>query len=300
MAKAPADQFYFSDYIRDTRSLSLEARGAWMDILSQGFFKTPQGRISQDLDAWATMFGCSVDTAKTVLEAIKKHQVGDVVTERNGNITVTNRRQYRTWKEKDDARIRQENYRKRRGHDEEEPKSRKNNGKVTSYSSSSSSTSSSSSKTNTHTREGPSENLQASDYEFPVKQLVEAFPTMRLTPKAIGFIENEVKPGDELAWTKTISIYRMNFDPERNSYMPEKTANLLSVFSSEKEKLEKHRQKNGNKDLSSQVGKPREQSSPPPKCEACADTGEQVVKSDAVDAIGGVKIIPCTKCGNCK
>jgi hypothetical protein len=141
MGKAPAEQFYWGDYIRDTRSLNLMAKGAWSDILAHGFFKTPFGRISQSLDDWATMFGCDVATAKTVLEAIKKHQVGDVVTQRNGDITVTNRRRFREWKEKEAANNRQKRFRDRHGGNEQGDASRENNGKVTALSSSSSSTS---------------------------------------------------------------------------------------------------------------------------------------------------------------
>lgn len=106
-----------------------------MDILAHGFFKTPQGRISQSLEDWAIMFGCSIDDAKTVLEAIKKHQVGDVVTERNGDVTVTNRRMYNAWLERQDVKQRVKRYRDRHGGDEK----RKSNGKVTPLSSSSSS-----------------------------------------------------------------------------------------------------------------------------------------------------------------
>jgi 5-methylcytosine-specific restriction endonuclease McrA len=115
MGKAPAEQFYWGDYIRDTRSLNLMAKGAWSDILAHGFFKTPFGRISQSLDDWATMFGCDAATAKTVLEAIKKHQVGDVDKERNGDITVTNRRRFRDWQEKQSGAERQARFRERGG-----------------------------------------------------------------------------------------------------------------------------------------------------------------------------------------
>lgn len=114
MGKAPADQFYFMDYIRDTRSLSLEAKGAWMDILAHGFFNVPQGRISQDLDAWSRMLGCPVDTARTVLEQIGKHRVGDVETERNGDVTVTNRRQFNAWQEREANKHRVADYRERK------------------------------------------------------------------------------------------------------------------------------------------------------------------------------------------
>lgn len=146
MAKAPADQFYFNDYIRDTRPLSVAARGAWMDILSFGFFETPQGRISQDLDAWSRMFGTDIDTAKSLLDEIKKRKVGDVITERNGDVTVMNRRKYAEWQEREAGKQRVKRYRdKNRG----DPPS-ESNGEVTEkyknvtpYSSSSSSSSTS-------------------------------------------------------------------------------------------------------------------------------------------------------------
>lgn len=139
--KPPADQFYFGDYIRDTRCLSLMARGAWADFLGFAFFKTPQGRISQSLEDWATMWSCDEATAKTVLEAIKKHKVGDIVTERNGDITVTNRRKYREWIEREGGKQRAKRYRDRHGGNEVG----ENNGKVTPYSSSPTSSSTSSS-----------------------------------------------------------------------------------------------------------------------------------------------------------
>lgn len=145
--KAPADQFYFGDYIRDTRCLSIGTRGAWMDILAFGFFSTPQGRMTKDLDAWSRLFGTSTDTTLSIFEELKKHEVGDVVTQRNGDITVTNRRKYGEWQELEAAKIRAKNYRDRHKGNSHDPPvtetSRENNGKVTPYSSSSTSSSTS-------------------------------------------------------------------------------------------------------------------------------------------------------------
>jgi uncharacterized protein YdaU (DUF1376 family) len=145
MAKAPADQFYFGDYIRDTRCLSIAARGAWADILSFAFFETPQGRISQDLDAWSRMFGTDIDTARSILMEIQKRKVGDVVTERNGDVTVTNRRKYREWMEREAGKQRVKRFRDKHGGKDKEECNGESNGNVTSYSSSSTSSSTSSS-----------------------------------------------------------------------------------------------------------------------------------------------------------
>lgn len=131
--KAPADQFYFGDYIRDTRCLTIDARGAWMDILAFGFFETPQGRISQDIDTWSRMFGTDVDTALSILEQIKARKVGDVVTLRNGEIQVSNRRIFREWQGREAGKQRVKLFRERL--------KQKNDANVTSLSSSSSSSS---------------------------------------------------------------------------------------------------------------------------------------------------------------
>lgn len=139
MSKAPADQFYYGDYIRDTRCLSIAARGAWADILCFAFFESPQGRISQDLDAWSRMFGTDTVTAKSLLAEIGKRKVGDVVTERNGDVTVTNRRKYREWLEREGGKQRAKRYRDRHGGNGTE----KSNAEVTPSSSSSTSSSTS-------------------------------------------------------------------------------------------------------------------------------------------------------------
>lgn len=78
---------------------------------------------------------------------------------------------------------------------------------------------------------------------WPMKPLIEAFPNMVVQTNAIGFIEAAVKPGDESAWAATIDLYRMNHNPATNSYLPEKTGNLLGVF--KKQKAEIERSKNG-------------------------------------------------------
>lgn len=81
------------------------------------------------------------------------------------------------------------------------------------------------------------------DWGFPMQPLIDAFPDVEFTPAMAGFIEGRVTPDDVEAWSKTIEIYRMNYDPLKRQYLPTKTANLLSVFDSQKAELEK--KKNG-------------------------------------------------------
>jgi hypothetical protein len=108
----------------------------------------------------------------------------------------------------------------------------------------------------THAREEPvNEEVDAAEsagagsgWEWPMKPLIEAFPEYlpdRVTPAMIGFIEADVKPGDEQAWADTIETYRMNFDPMLNRYLPDKTANLLGVFRKCKQELQANGSGNG-------------------------------------------------------
>jgi hypothetical protein len=80
---------------------------------------------------------------------------------------------------------------------------------------------------------------RASEWAFPMKELIEAFPNVEFTPAAAGFIEAEVKEADRIAWARTIAVYQMNFNPSLGRYMPDKTGNLLNVFRAEKAKVEK-------------------------------------------------------------
>jgi hypothetical protein len=75
-------------------------------------------------------------------------------------------------------------------------------------------------------------------FEYPLKELVEAFPNVQFTSAQCGAVEAQVRIGDEAAWLATIQIYQQNYDPFKKRYLPDKIGNLLSVFESQKQKLE--------------------------------------------------------------
>lgn len=80
-------------------------------------------------------------------------------------------------------------------------------------------------------------------WDWPVKELVDAFPDYlsdRLTTSMAACIENDVIPGDEEAWSATIQHYKQNFNPSLNRYLPDKVANVLSVFKAKKAELMKN------------------------------------------------------------
>jgi hypothetical protein len=86
------------------------------------------------------------------------------------------------------------------------------------------------------------------EWVYPMKPLLETFPhlTDLLTPSYIGFIESNVLPGDEEAWRRTLEIYRMNYDPMLQRYLPDKVGNILSVFRNQKAEVFKEQQNGTN------------------------------------------------------
>lgn len=101
---------------------------------------------------------------------------------------------------------------------------------------------------NTHTQNAQARaSVQNPDFQkFPLKELFDAFPNFDFKPSTLGFFVSAVKEADKAAWLSTIKLYKLNYDPEKNRYMPDKTGNVLSVFESEKAKLEKEDRRNND------------------------------------------------------
>lgn len=226
MSKAPADQFYFSDFLTDTAELSLAATGAWIKSLCKMWFSVTRGRISMPLSGYARLYGCTVDQAKVVIDEIAALGVGDAETDANGNITLTNRRMYRKATDLEANKIRQFRFQAKKKIEQGDEYNGQANDDLTSYSSSSTSN-------NTNT-------LRAGEFDFPLKELIEAFPDLNITPAQVGLIEADVKPPDREAWLSTIRLYQANYNRSTRTYLPEKVGNLLGVFESEKRRLAKN------------------------------------------------------------
>lgn len=107
------EEFDWDAYHRDTRELSLDAKGAWWDCLYKMRLSATRGRISMPLSSYARMFGSTAQKAQRVIAEIAQHGVGDLVVESDGSWTLINRRMFRAWQVAESARLRQA---KRRGH----------------------------------------------------------------------------------------------------------------------------------------------------------------------------------------
>jgi uncharacterized protein YdaU (DUF1376 family) len=115
MAKAPAFQFYVADYMQDTRMVSLAARGAWMDLLCTMWRSQNRGQVTSTIIGYARLFGCTVEQAQSVIDELIESGVCNSVTERDGKVTLKNRRMSREAKGRENANIRQQKYRERHG-----------------------------------------------------------------------------------------------------------------------------------------------------------------------------------------
>lgn len=139
MNKAPAFQFYVADYMRDTRCLSLAAKGAWADCLCAMWFSSTRGEITYPLIGYARLFSCTVEQAETVINELVEMQTCDRVTHGDGKVTLTNRRMRREAKEREQANNRQNKYRSKLKKRSDGKSDGENDGEVTLHSSSSSS-----------------------------------------------------------------------------------------------------------------------------------------------------------------
>ena len=74
----PYSKFFWADYFNDTRMLSLEARGAWMDILCHLAQVDSPGKAGYKISSWARLLGVSKRVAKRVIDEIDQAGVGEV------------------------------------------------------------------------------------------------------------------------------------------------------------------------------------------------------------------------------
>jgi len=95
MSGLPWLKWYPSDWLRDTRALTLAAKGAWIDILSALHNARPYGTKTATIEQWARIVGASEGECAGILRELDKSGVADVVTLGNSDVTVKSRRMIR-------------------------------------------------------------------------------------------------------------------------------------------------------------------------------------------------------------
>lgn len=67
MGKKPFFPFFTGDWVQDTRILSLQAKGAWIDLLTAMWHNHERGRLTLTWVGLSRLLGASVDSTKAAL-----------------------------------------------------------------------------------------------------------------------------------------------------------------------------------------------------------------------------------------
>jgi len=113
MNKAPAFQFYPSDWSRDLEEHPLEIEGAWIRICCKLWWAEERGKLSKTLIQWARILRINIEKTEEILGYIKNEKIGEVSCENpkpNGNITIISRRMRKDEKDRELNRLRQQRF----------------------------------------------------------------------------------------------------------------------------------------------------------------------------------------------
>ena len=114
MTKLPWMQFYPADWTRDTLSLSLSARGAWISLVCAMWDAKPRGELTMDIEAYGRILGVSKIKATSVIKELSDRKICDCVTLSNGDVTLACRRQVKDEKKRESTRYRVSKFRNAR------------------------------------------------------------------------------------------------------------------------------------------------------------------------------------------
>lgn len=103
MAKLPYMQFFPADYLRDTRCLSLAARGVWMDVLCTLWNAPKRGHKTLTLEGWAGEIGKPETEVSALLLDLESNGTGKFIHETDGKLTIISRRMIRDERERKGA-----------------------------------------------------------------------------------------------------------------------------------------------------------------------------------------------------
>lgn len=109
--KLPWMPFYPADWTRDTLSLSLSARGAWISFVCAMWDAKPRGELTMSIEAYGRILGVSKTKAALVIKELSDRKVCDCVTLCNGDVTLICRRQVKYEKQRESTRCRVSKFR---------------------------------------------------------------------------------------------------------------------------------------------------------------------------------------------
>lgn len=108
MFKLPFMQFYPSDWISDTRVLSLAARGAWMDLICAMWIAPERGKLDWSMIQFQNFLGVKQSEANSLWHELTSSGVADMKADTKAHrVTVMSRRMLREEHQRNQARLRQ-------------------------------------------------------------------------------------------------------------------------------------------------------------------------------------------------
>lgn len=101
MGKAPAFQFYTGDWMKDAQlgKCSPATRGIWIDAMCAMHDSDRSGTLAGTPDQLIRVLRCSLAELRAAIAELKATGAADV-TERNGSVTLVNRRMQRDYRER--------------------------------------------------------------------------------------------------------------------------------------------------------------------------------------------------------
>lgn len=78
MGKKPFFPFFTGDWVQDTRILSLQAKGAWIDLLTAMWHNRERGRLTLTWVGFSRLLGASVDSTKAAVGELVENRICDV------------------------------------------------------------------------------------------------------------------------------------------------------------------------------------------------------------------------------
>ena len=226
-------KFEFRIWRTDTalRRCSLETRAFWLECLCI-MHEMDEYEVSGTYDELSRLIGCDADAVGRCAIELQRTKTADV-TLGNGIVTLLSRRMKRELKGKKQNALRVQ---KHRSNADVTPVKRDIVRVIVN------SNSKEEEEEVVKTPIPTSTEHELSNFEYPVKDLILAFPNERFNPSQLGFIENAVldTPVDREAWADTITLYVQNYDPATRSYVPTRTGTLLDIFKKKKKELTKN------------------------------------------------------------
>jgi uncharacterized protein YdaU (DUF1376 family) len=113
MPKLPFMQFYPGDWLIDTRRLSLEAKGAWIELIVVLWNSETRGVLKTKLSELRSLFGITTSRIRILLEELKSQKICDIEEAEDGELVIRSRRISREEKARQQTAERVRNHRER-------------------------------------------------------------------------------------------------------------------------------------------------------------------------------------------